>query len=108
MEEQMRKAAVLAALLLSGCGGGLLAIGPDGATHEGTFDAIGKSMSVNIRGEQFSGPYILGGYAGGSNGRALLVSPSGSSLNCEFTYQGMSAIGSCQSRSGNLYQIRTR
>ena len=104
----MRKAAVLAALLLCGCGGGLLVIGPDGASHEGTFDAMSKTMSVNIRGEQFSGPYVLGGYAGGNNGRALLVSPSGASLNCEFTYQGMSAIGSCKNRSGNLYQFRTR
>ena len=104
----MKRAALLIAMLLSGCGGGLLVVGPDGASHEGKFDAISQSMSVSIRGEQYSGGYILGGDAGGRNGRALLMSASGSSLNCEFTYQGMSAIGSCQDRSGNRYQFRTR
>lgn len=104
----MRGAVLLAALLLSGCSGGLLVIGPDGASHEGTFDALSKTMSVKIGGEQFSGPYVLGGTSGGSNGRALLTSPAGGSLTCEFTYQGMSAIGSCQDRTGNRYQTRTR
>lgn len=104
----MRRFAILSALLLTGCGGGLLFVGPDGASHEGTFDTVSQSMTVSIRGEQFKGPYVVGGYAGGRNGRALLTSTSGGSLNCDFTYQGMSAIGTCRDPSGKQYQFRTR
>lgn len=104
----MRKVVLLAALMLAGCGGGLLVVGPDGASHEGTFDAVSQKMTVTIRGEQFSGSYVLGGYAGGNNGRALLTSSTGGSLNCDFTYQGMSGIGTCRDRAGQQYQFRTR
>ena len=123
--------------MLAGCTGGMVFVGPDGAAHDGTFDAVAKTMTVAIRGEQFSGPYILGGSSGGTMttttttvmpsgrvavgtgqtyvpgsgggpGRALLSSPAGNTLSCEFVYHGMSAIGTCQDRQGQQYQFQTR
>ena len=133
----MKQFAILATALLAGCGGGLMVIGPNGATHEGTFDAIGKTMSMKIAGEEYTGSYVLGGTpgrtitttsttvsstgrfgtstgqafipgSGGGNGRALLASSGGKSMACEFTYQGLTAIGSCQDATGQMYQFQTR
>lgn len=132
----MKRIAVLCALL-AGCAGDLAFIGPDGAVHQGTFDAVGKTMSVNIAGTPYSGSYVLAGSSGGmattttttvtpggrvasgfgqtylpgsggGNGRALLLSPSAGALSCEFSYSGMTAIGTCQDRSGRQYQFQTR
>lgn len=134
----IRQASAVALLagLLHGCTGGMMFIGPDGATHQGTFDAVAKTMTVSIRGIEYSGSYVLGGSpgrtatttsttvsstgrvgvssgqtyipgSGGGNGRALLASPAGA-LSCEFTYQGMTAIGACQDQAGQQYQFQTR
>lgn len=131
------KRTMLLCAMLAGCAGDLAFIGPDGATHNGTFDALGKTMSVTIAGVTYSGPYVLGGVSaststittttvtptgriafgsgqifnpgsGGGNGRALLLSPSSGALSCEFAYSGMTAIGSCQDQAGRQYQFQTR
>lgn len=130
------KRSLIACLLLGGCGG-VMFVGPDGATHQGTFDSIGRTMSVNIRGVEYSGNYVLLGApgtvittntstvsstgrraygtaqtyvpgSGAGNGRALLTSAGQGTMSCEFMYSGMSGAGACQDQVGQTYQFQTR
>ena len=130
----MKRLACILCIALSGCAGSLVFIGPDSKIYPGNFDSLAKTVSVTIEGQYFSGPYITNSsvttgyssYSGtvgakpvfaggpatavssGSQGRALLTSQAGGTLSCEFNYQGMSAIGTCQDQSGKVYQFRTQ
>lgn len=117
-------------LFLAGCGGSLNLIESDGTTHIGKFDSVTKTLEVDVNGKLYSGHYITnsgmgtvtgwtyGGatptyttgqtYYGGNQGRAILRSVDGDTIQCEFSYQGMSAIGQCQDADGKRYQLTTR
>ena len=107
---------------LVGCGGSLKLL-EEGKVHQGTYDAISKSISVTIDGTKYSGSYLLNngatfssGFAGSrfvtmqgvssaTMGRGLLTSEAGRVLRCEFAVQGMNAQGACQDSTGRFYDL---
>ena len=107
---------------LVGCGGPLKLL-EDGKVHIGKFDAVGKTISVSVNGVQYTGSYVLNSsssygsmfvgakyipmnsYTAGNMGRAILTSPDGKVIRCEFMAQSMSAQGSCSDNSGKMYDL---
>ncbi|WP_156955306.1 hypothetical protein [Polaromonas glacialis] len=113
---------LLTVTALAGCGGSLKLL-EEGKVHQGTYDAIAKSMTVSIDGIKYNGTYLLNngstfssGFAGrrfvtmqgtssATMGRGLLNSETGKVLRCEFAVQGMSAQGACQDNAGRYYDL---
>ena len=112
----------LTVTVLVGCGGTLKRL-EEGKMHQGTYDAIAKSMTVTIDGTKYSGTYLLNngstfstafagsrfvtlqGVSSATMGRGLLSSETGKVLRCEFSVQGMNAQGACQDSSGRFYDL---
>ena len=98
-----------------------------GKQYTGKFDAISKTLDVDVEGKLYSGFYITNsGYAfgtsqtfgarpmygnsqmmvGGTSGNAMIRSVDGDSITCDFNYQGMRAIGVCvRPSTGATYQF---
>ena len=113
---------LLTVTALAGCGGSLKLL-EEGKVHQGTYDAVAKSMTVSIDGFKYTGTYLLNngstfssGFAGSrfvtmqgtssaTMGRGLLTSETGKVLRCEFAVQGMSAQGACQDNAGRYYDL---
>ena len=107
---------------LVGCAGSLKLL-EEGKVHQGTYDAIAKTMSVTIEGTKFNGTYIVNsgstfssgfvgrravtmqGVSSATMGRGLMTSDTGRVLRCEFAVQGMSAQGACQDNTGRFYDL---
>ena len=113
-------------VFLGACGGKTILIDRDGRESTGTYDAIGKTLDVTVNGKLYRGSYITNAgtgvgsfqtygakptygttqtYASGSSGRAILRSQDGETIQCEFNYQGMNAIGTCGDAKGNTWQL---
>jgi hypothetical protein len=127
----MRRAiALLAVALLSGCAHRLTIQAPDGSGGEGQASrgAGSGSMELFIDGKRYVGRWtaateggvgfgtLLAGSrmatastvaVGGSRGLALLRSPEGGTLRCEFVYSGLSAAGYgvCQDGTGKTFDL---
>lgn len=115
---------ILSVLVLSACGGNLVLVA-DGKAYPGKFDAMTKSIELNIDGKVFAGNYVTnssiatgGGMVGtkwisttsatnGTQGRAMLIASDNSTMKCEFAYEGMSAQGVCQDSTGKAYDFMT-
>ncbi|MEO0048643.1 MAG: hypothetical protein RLZZ410_1602 [Pseudomonadota bacterium] len=118
-----------AVFLLSGCAGNLILVDKENKQFIGQFNSLSKTLEVNVNGKIFSGFYITNssvGFSnyqmygagatatgssqtiyGGNSGRAVLRSQDGDTIQCEFNYQGMKAIGSCVNAQGERYQLIT-
>ena len=121
---------VLGAAVVSGCAHRLTVQAPDGSGGEGTASRGAGSGSIEmvVDGKRFVGRWtaatdgavgfgtLLSGSrmatassitAGGSRGIALLRSPEGGTLRCEFIYSGISAagFGVCQDGNGKTYDL---
>lgn len=118
---------LLAVLLMSGCAGNLILIDKDSKQFSGQFNSLSKTLEVSINGKLFSGFYITNAsvaisnsqinstrstanantqtFYGGDTGRAVLRAADGETIQCEFNYQGMKAIGSCLNATGERYQL---
>ena len=123
----MRLGVPLLTLVLTACGGSAMLIDQGGKQYAGKFDAISKTIEVNIDGKLYSGFYIVNsGYAVGSmqtfgakpmygtsqsfvsgnSGNAIIRSTDGDAITCDFNYQGMRAIGVCvRPSTGVTYQF---
>lgn len=122
--------AIALLLVLAGCGGQAFLIDRAGTQHGGKFDTMTRTLEVNVGGKLYSGHYITNqsvtpvyttGMVGtrmvgantlavtpGNAGRALLRASDGSTIECEFSYQGNAAIGTCRGNDGATYQLTTR
>ena len=121
---------ILLALMGSGCAHNLTLQAADGSGGTGTAArGLGAgSMEVTIDGRRYEGRWTAateGGVAfgslisgsriatgsamtaGGSRGMALLRSPTGGALRCEFVYSGMSSsgYGVCQDADGKRFDL---
>ncbi|MEJ1936227.1 hypothetical protein WDZ92_39045 [Nostoc sp. NIES-2111] len=121
---------VLAAGLTSGCAHRLTIQAPDGSGGEGSASRGTGSGSIEmvVDGKRYVGRWtaateggvgfgtLLSGSrmatantitVGGSRGIALLRSPEGGTLRCEFVYSGLSAagFGVCQDGNGKTYDL---
>jgi len=116
-------------LLVTGCGGVQL-IDESGRAHAGKFDSITKQLEGTIDGKTYKGFYVTNAgainYSGwiqgtrsayntsgqasysGNAGRAILTAADGDTIQCEFSYSGYRAIGTCQGAGGERYQLVTR
>ena len=117
--------------LLSGCAGTLIMHPRDGGeVAAGAFNAASKTMEVSVGLKRYSGSYVTNAgtafstgvafsgtrsaygtsqtFSGGNNGVALLAAADGDTMRCEFNYQGLSAIGVCQTRGGKIYDFMTQ
>lgn len=125
-----RYSLTLVAALLAGCAG-TLAVHPREGTETvaGAFDAVSKTMEVTVGTKRYAGSYVTNSgtafgsgvaFSGtrstygfgqtsysGNSGVALLSAPDGDTMRCEFNYQGLSAVGVCQTRAGRLYDFAT-
>ncbi len=94
---------------------------------QGHLDALHETLSADINGLHYSGFYIVSrgtavtttpDYLFGfppfmnnmvdismNSARATLVAPDGSRLNCSFLFEGQRMLGSCESPSGEKYQL---
>lgn len=117
----------LVVFLLSGCAGNLILVDKNNNQSVGQFNSLSKTLEVNINGKTYSGFYITNAsvgiantqvygagtvatgssqsFYGGNTGRAVLRSPEGDTVQCEFNYQGMKAIGTCVDGKGDRYQL---
>jgi hypothetical protein len=91
-----------------GMGAGSIEVTIDGHRYEGRWTAATEG-SVTF-GTLISGSRMASGSAmtiGGSRGMALLRSPSGGALRCEFIYSGMSmaGYGGCQDANGKRFDL---
>lgn len=124
-------ATLLLASMLCSCGGAMVIMPRDGGTAtEGSFDTLTKTMQIQANGKVYSGPYVTNAsrsyssgtaYSGtksafvsgqafhsGNSGVALLTSPDGDSMRCEFQYDSMTGIGVCQDRAGRIFDFKTK
>lgn len=131
-ERRMIRLAVvlLAATALSGCAHRLTIQSPDGSGGEGSASRGTGSgaIELTVDGKRYVGRWtaategavgfgtLLSGSrmatgssvsVGGSRGLALLRSPEGGTLRCEFVYSGMSAagFGACQDSTGKTFDL---
>lgn len=127
----MKIAIIISVLLLSGCAGNLLLHPRDGGDKAyGAFNTGDKSMEVTSGGKRYAGGYVTnaggsvttaqafsGGasafgtgqtFHGGNSGVALLAAADGDTMRCEFNYQGLRAIGVCQTRAGRVFDLVTQ
>lgn len=119
----MKLIAVLAACaVLAGCAGSGKLIRA-GQSYPLEYNSMARTIKTTIDGEVYSGNYIINSGVGtatglvgtklvtttvttpGNQGRALLTSPSGKVLRCEFMVSGNSAIGQCQDAQGAVYDL---
>uniref|UniRef100_UPI004047576B hypothetical protein n=1 Tax=Polynucleobacter sp. TaxID=2029855 RepID=UPI004047576B len=118
---------LLSALILSGCAGNLILVDKNNQQSVGQFNSLSKSLDVNMNGKKYSGFYITNAsvgiintqvygvgtstsgtsqsFYGGNSGRAVLRSIDGDTIQCEFNYEGMKAIGTCIDSKGDRYQL---
>lgn len=112
----------MAVLVLTACSGWVKLL-EEGKAHSGKYDSMNKSLEVSINGTLYSGNYVLnssasyGGiftgtryvpinsYTGGNMGRAILTSPDGKVLRCEFMVQGSAAQGACSDNNGKHFDL---
>lgn len=122
--------ALLVVALLSGCAHRLTIQAPDGSGGEGQASrgAGSGAIELAIDGRRYVGRWtaategavgfgtLLAGSrmasassiaVGGSRGLALLRSPEGGTLRCEFIYSGLSGagFGACQDGAGKIYDL---
>jgi hypothetical protein len=116
-------------LMLTGCGGNLLLIDKNNQQSTGSFNSMSKSLEINHKGRVYSGFYITNSgiafgsaqafgtkpsygnsqtFYSGNSGRAALRSVDGDTIQCEFNFQGMQAIGTCLDNAGEVYQLITQ
>lgn len=122
----MRSALVLLlSLCVTACGKTTL-IDESGMTYFGQYNSISKELSFDVSGKFYQGFYIVNASTStmflsrpgprpqfasaqihnpGNAGQAILRAYDGSTLRCEFQYQGMNAIGSCVDLAGKTYQL---
>ena len=107
---------ILMVCFVSGCSsvGSLQFVDKFGHTYQGKFDRFSKEIETDISGVKYSGFFItnageIGGVQyTGNTGRAILKSIVGDTMQCEFNYQGIHAIGTCVSASGDSYHVATQ
>lgn len=107
---------ILLTFLITGCAslGGLQVTDEAGHIYQGEFSSFSKSIEVEINTVKYSGFYITdAGVVGnvrysGHTGRATLSAMNGDTMQCEFNYQGLRAIGTCLSSSGDKYRFSTK
>lgn len=117
--------AALAALALAGCGGSLMLVN-SGKAYPGKFDAVSKTIEVDVDGKLYKGNYVTNASfatastnmglktatstitSGGNTGSALLMGSDNSVIRCQFNYQGMSAVGVCQDSAGRMFDMVTK
>jgi hypothetical protein len=108
----------------------------EGSVYDGSYNTLGKTITVNVGGEPYTGNYVMGqtfnfgasqsygsAYSGRSSaygygtsfgqsvstsnqGRALLVSPSNKTIRCDIMASGMNGQGVCQDGAGRMYDLR--
>lgn len=119
----MKLIAVLAACaVLAGCAGSGKLI-RSGQVYPLEYNSLAQTITTTVDGETYTGSYIINRGTGtatglvgtklitttvttsGNQGRALLTSPSGKVLRCEFMVSGNSAIGQCQDAQGAIYDL---
>jgi hypothetical protein len=119
------------ATLMVGCAGTLALHPRDGGEKAvGAFNTGGRSMEVTVGQKRYGGSYITNAgtsystaqafsgnasafgnaqtFHGGNSGVALLTAADGDTMRCEFKYQGMQAIGVCQTRAGRVFDMTTQ
>lgn len=97
----------------------------DGQVCHGAFFPSGQRLEATIGGRRFEGFYIVSAGTASSHGwwpyrrlpndvtttystnsaRAMLTSPDGERLSCEFLIEDRRALGECKSTSGKSYQL---
>ncbi len=112
---------------LAGCAGNLILVDKDNRQSVGQFNSLTKTLDVTLNGKSYSGFYITNSSVGitntqiygagttatgssqtlygGNSGRAVLRAQDGDTIQCEFNYQGMKAIGSCFDSKGERFQL---
>ena len=131
--KKIRKALGAYALiaLLAGCAGTLSLHPRDGGERAvGAFNTGNKSMEVTVGAKRYTGGYVTNAgssfttaqaysgnasafgnaqtFHGGNTGVALLTAMDGDTIRCEFNYQGLRAIGICQTRAGRVFDMTTQ
>ena len=119
-----RLATVLAlAATVGGCAGNLRLL-EDGKVHVGRYDQLSRTLEINIDGVIYSGTFVQGvtsavgvsmvgartvptiGVGTDGGGQALLTSPQGKILRCQFgPVVGWRGQGQCQSNDGKVYDL---
>ena len=112
----------LMAASVSGCALNMKLL-DEGRTHEGHFSPASRSMDVTIDGKAYSGPMTQStaigfgtSFAGrrmvqtttvgtGSDGQAVMTSPDGKWLQCQFSAALGQGVGQCQDASGKIYPL---
>lgn len=122
-EKSMKLIAILAACtVLAGCAGSGKLIRA-GQVYPLEYNSLAQTITTTVDGETYTGTYIINrgmgtatGLVGtklitttvttsGNQGRALLTSPSGKVLRCEFLVDGLKALGQCQDAQGAIYDL---
>lgn len=120
-------------VLVAGCAqtGAITLIPRDGGERAlGSFSTGTRAMEVTLAGKRYSGGYVTNAsrsvstgqaFAGGTtafgssqtvnsgnSGIAMLSAPDGDTIRCEFNYQGLTGIGTCQTRAGRVFDLTTQ
>jgi hypothetical protein len=116
------------AILLAGCISQVTLISQDSQRYVMAVDQMGKRLSVNIDGVPFTGTAVGSDSVGvattqsfglkpatsmstivvpGANGQALLTSPSGDYIQCNYVHEGKTVIGKCESNKGRQFVMTT-
>lgn len=119
----MRIAITLCAVLLTGCAGSGQLL-RNGQSFPLQYNSVLQTITTKVDGEEYAGNYVMNsssgfasGFAGtrfvttnvlsaGNQGRALLTSPSGKTLRCEFMVDGFTTLGQCQDQAGAIYDLK--
>ena len=114
---------VVCTLGLGGCASHLTIYPRDGGNlGSGVAHASGERVTISLKEKTYTGTYVLSssyswwvpgfrdttGYfseLNGSNGRLFATAKDGDSIRCEYLYDGISGVGTCEDKAGNMYDI---
>ena len=114
---------VVCMLELGGCAYHLTIYPRDGGSlGSGVAQLSGERVTISLKEKTYTGTYVLGtsysgwgpGFRGttryfselnGSNGRLFATAKDGDSIRCEYQYDGISGVGTCEDKAGNMYDM---
>jgi hypothetical protein len=102
----MKNAALLlCAALLAGCASsGVRYTDDQGRTYAGSVDPLTNTMTADIAGKRYRGPYTVNDWG---QGKATLAGPGDEKLYCNFAYRLMKVKGTCATYGGYEYHVES-
>ena len=97
---------LLSALVLAACASSVVRyVDANGKEYPGAVDPVTNSMTAQIGGKTFRGPYRVNEWG---QAKATLNAAGADPLYCDFQYKALKLKGTCTNLAGSDYTVQTR